>query len=77
MGGGVKRVFGWLILLALIAVGLLCPLMFDSTSASAPTDDPVVISDYQADFTVRPAGKQHAVETLRGEFPSGRPGIVR
>ncbi|MDT5340542.1 MAG: hypothetical protein QOD90_6047, partial [Mycobacterium sp.] len=72
-----KRVFGWLILLALIAVGLFWPLLLESASGAGNAADPVVISDYQADFTVGADGTLNAVETIRGEFPSGRHGIFR
>ena len=47
-----RRVFGWLFLLGLVAVGLLWPLAFNGGSTAAPATDPVVITNYQADFTV-------------------------
>ncbi|MBJ7338585.1 MAG: DUF2207 domain-containing protein, partial [Mycolicibacterium sp.] len=52
-------------------------MLFQSTSASAPADDPVVITDYQADFTVGADGTLNAVEKIEGLFPSGRHGIFR
>ena len=72
-----RRVFGWLILFGLIAVGLLWPLAFNGGSTAAPATDPVVITNYQADFTVADDGTLDAVETITGEFPSGRHGIFR
>ena len=72
-----KRIFGWLVLAILIAAGLLWPLAFGSVGASVAADDPVVISDYRADFTVAADGRLNAVETIRGEFPSGRHGLFR
>ncbi|TQR84631.1 DUF2207 domain-containing protein, partial [Mycobacterium hodleri] len=72
-----KRIFGWLVLVILIAAGLLWPLVFGSVGASVAADDPVVIGDYRADFTVAADGRLNAVETIRGEFPSGRHGLFR
>ena len=72
-----KRAFGWSILLAVIVIGLLWPLLGESATAGTPAADPVVISDYRADFSVSADGTLVAVETIRGEFPSGRHGIFR
>ena len=36
-----------------------------------------MITDYDADFTVSADGTLDAVETITGEFPSGRHGIFR
>ena len=72
-----RRVFGWLFLFGLVAVGLLWPLAFNGGSTAAPATDPVVITNYQADFTVAEDGTLDAVETITGEFPSGRHGIFR
>ena len=72
-----RRAFGWLFLLGLVAVGLLWPLAFNGGSTAAPATDPVVITNYQADFTVAEDGTLDAVETITGEFPSGRHGIFR
>ncbi|MET0475344.1 MAG: DUF2207 domain-containing protein, partial [Mycobacterium sp.] len=72
-----KRVFGWLILLLIIAVGFLWPLILESATAAGPANDPVVISAFDADYTVGSDGTLNAVETIRGEFPSGRHGIFR
>ena len=52
------RVIRWLILLALITFGLLWPLVFSGGSAASDVADPVVFSNYKADFVVnseRPA----------------------
>ena len=40
-------------------------------------DDPVVFSNYKADFVVSADGRLDAVETITGEFPSSRHGIFR
>ncbi|WP_166909589.1 DUF2207 domain-containing protein, partial [Mycobacterium sp. DL440] len=75
-----RRVWSWLFTLALIAFGLLWPLVFTGGSASGPgvgQADPVVITDYRGDFTVGADGRMTAVETITGNFPSGRHGIFR
>ena len=51
-----RRILGWLFLVGLIAIGLLWPTLFQSTSGSDPVADPVIISDYRADFTVAADG---------------------
>ncbi|HZN79258.1 MAG TPA: DUF2207 domain-containing protein [Mycobacterium sp.] len=71
------RVFKWLIPLALIAFGLLWPLVFRGGAQAAEADDPVVFSNYKADFIVDRNGDMNAVETITGEFPGGRHGIFR
>ena len=72
------RAFAWLIPLALIAFGLLWPLVFRGGSASrADIADPVVFSNYRAEFVVDSDGELDAVETITAEFPSGRHGIFR
>ena len=76
-GGDVRRILGWLLLAGLIALGVFWPMLFGSTSGSNPVADPVIISDYRADFTVAADGRLDAVETIRGEFPSDRHGIFR
>ena len=40
-------------------------------------DDPVVFSNYKADFIVNAGGRLDAVETITAEFPSGRHGLFR
>ncbi|MDT5326269.1 MAG: hypothetical protein QOF25_3421, partial [Mycobacterium sp.] len=72
-----RRLFGWLILLGLIAVGLLWPFVLSSAGGAGAASDPVVFSNYRADFTVSEDGTLDAVETITGEFPSGRHGIFR
>ncbi|OMC05942.1 hypothetical protein A5733_18570, partial [Mycobacterium sp. NS-7484] len=73
-----RRMWSWLFTLALIAFGLLWPLVFTGGSASGPgAADPVVITDYRGDFTVDADGRLSAVETITGDFPSGRHGIFR
>ncbi|OCB13056.1 hypothetical protein A5717_15265, partial [Mycolicibacterium porcinum] len=74
-----RRVCSWLFTLALIAFGLLWPLLFtgSGSGAAAGPADPVVITDYRADFTVDADGRMAAVETVTGEFPGGRHGIFR
>src|SRR5919204_7049846 len=72
-----RRVFKWLIPLALIAIGLLWPLVFRGGSQASDVDDPVVFSNYKADFVVDANGDMDAVETITAEFPGGRHGIFR
>lgn len=72
-----RRILGWLTLLGLIAIGLLWPLVFRGGSTAAPADDPVLISDYTAEYTVGADGDLSAVETITGEFPADRHGIFR
>ena len=72
-----RRVFLSLIPLALITFGLLWPLVFQGGSAASNVDDPVVFSNYKADFVVNKDGRLDAVETITAEFPGGRHGIFR
>ena len=72
-----RRLFGWLFLLALIAIGLLWPHVLSSGGGPSTGSDPVVFSNYEAEFTVAQDGTLDAVETITGEFPSGRHGIFR
>ncbi len=71
------RVIRWLIPLALITFGLLWPLVFSGGSEASDVSDPVVFSNYRADFVVNSDGRLDAVETITAEFPSGRHGIFR
>jgi Predicted membrane protein (DUF2207)/LemA family len=72
-----RRYFGWLILFLLTAVGLLWPLVLGSGSSAGTTTDPVVLTDYHVDYVVNAEGRLDAVETITGDFPSGRHGIFR
>ena len=72
-----RRYIGWLILFLLTAVGLLWPLVLSSASSAGTSSDPVVITDYRVDYTVNADGRLDAVETITGDFPSGRHGIFR
>ena len=72
-----RRAFAWLIPLALIMIGLLWPLVFRGGSQAGPADDPVVFSNYRAEFVVDSDGQLDAVETITAEFPSSRHGIFR
>ena len=63
--------------MALIAVGVLWPLVFRPGAEASDASDPVVFSNYDADFTVSEDGRLDAVETITGEFPSGRHGIFK
>ncbi|HEY6650478.1 MAG TPA: DUF2207 domain-containing protein, partial [Mycobacterium sp.] len=72
------RAFKWLIPLALITFGLLWPLVFGGGEAEASdVYDPVVFTNYKADFVVNSDGQLDAVETITAEFPSGRHGIFQ
>ena len=56
-----RRVIGWAITLALIVIGLLWPLVFKGHHEELPADDPVVFSNYRADFVVNADGGLDAV----------------
>lgn len=71
------RLFKWLIPLALITFGLLWPLVFRGGAEASEAADPVVFSNYRADFVVGGDGQLDAVETITAEFPGGRHGIFR
>ncbi|WP_179470904.1 DUF2207 domain-containing protein, partial [Mycolicibacterium vinylchloridicum] len=71
------RVIGTSITLLLITIGLLWPLVFTGSSQGSPPSDPVVITDYHAEFVVDANGRLDATEIITGEFPSGRHGIFR
>ena len=71
------RVIRSLILLALIMSGLLWPLAFRGAATASDIDDPVVFTDYKANFVVNNQGRLDAVETITADFPEGRHGIFR
>jgi predicted membrane protein DUF2207 len=71
------RLFKWLIPLALIGFGVLWPLVFRGGAETSNVSDPVVFSNYRADYVVGRDGQLDAVETITAEFPSGRHGIFR
>src|SRR4051794_30787901 len=73
MGRGIR----WLIALALITFGLLWPLVVSGGSEASAVSDPVVFSNYKADFVVNSVGQLDAVETITAEFPGGRHGLFR
>nr|WP_207384032.1 DUF2207 domain-containing protein [Mycolicibacterium komanii] len=61
-----------------LAFGVLWPVIFTGgDSDAAPAADPVVITDYDADFVVGADGRLEAVETITASFPGGRHGIFR
>ena len=73
-----RRVIGWSIPLVLIMIGLLWPLVFTGGgNQELPADDPVVFSNFKADFRVNADGSMDAVETITAEFPSGRHGLFQ
>ncbi|WP_131809896.1 DUF2207 domain-containing protein, partial [Mycolicibacterium elephantis] len=73
-----RRLLLLLIPLVLITFGLLSPLVFDAvTQEAADISDPVVISEYRANFAVTADGRLDAAETITAEFPSGRHGLFR
>ncbi|MCB0923256.1 MAG: DUF2207 domain-containing protein, partial [Mycobacterium sp.] len=65
-----------LIPIVMISFGLLWPAIGDSSGDGA-VSDPVVFSEYRADFAVDADGLMRATETITAEFPSGRHGIFR
>ena len=72
-----RRVFLALIPLALIAVGVLWPLVIRPGAEASDASDPVVFSNYDVDFIVSAGGRLDAVETITAEFPSGRHGLFK
>ncbi|MGI9161594.1 MAG: DUF2207 domain-containing protein, partial [Mycobacterium sp.] len=67
-----------LIPVLLCAIGLLWPVLFSSLAqGGTAVADPVVFSDFRADFVVGRDGMMQATETITAEFPSGRHGIFR
>ena len=72
-----RRVFLMLIPLALIAVGVLWPVIVRPSSEASNADDPVVFSNYDVDLIVSAGGRLDAVETITAEFPSGRHGLFK
>ncbi|MGE2725033.1 DUF2207 domain-containing protein [Mycolicibacterium pulveris] len=73
-----RRLLLVLIFLGLITFGVLSPRLFDSWSSQvSDAEDPVVFSEFRADFTVTADGRLDAVETITAEFPSGRHGLFR
>ncbi|MGV0803517.1 DUF2207 domain-containing protein, partial [Mycolicibacterium elephantis] len=53
-------------------------MVFDAvTQESTDISDPVVISEYRANFAVTADGRLDAAETITAEFPSGRHGLFR
>jgi uncharacterized membrane protein YgcG len=74
---GMRRLILWLITLVLLAFGVLWPLVFTGGSEASDVDDPVVFTNYEADYTVDRDGRLEAVETITAEFPGGRHGIFR
>ena len=73
----IGRVVRWLAAAALIAAGLLWPLLAARAPNAGSDYDPVRFSKYEADFVVDSNGRLDAVETITAEFPSGRHGIFR
>ncbi|OBI76051.1 DUF2207 domain-containing protein [Mycobacterium sp. E740] len=73
-----RRFFAWSIALVLLAFGVLWPVVFSGGGSQAsPADDPVVITDYKADFVVDENGRLDAVETITTNFPGDRHGLFR
>ena len=48
-----------------------------SSQSSSPPDDPVVITNFRAEFVVDRDGRMEATETITGDFPGDRHGIFR
>ena len=61
---GFGRVIAWSISSLLIVVGLLWPVLFSFTPNAGPVSDPVVITDYRADFAVARDGRLTATEVI-------------
>src|SRR6476619_1311278 len=72
-----RRIIGWSIPLVLIMIGLLWPLVLKGGHEEQPADDPVVFSNFKADFSVNADGSMDAVETITADFPGGRHGLFQ
>ncbi|MGZ8714896.1 MAG: DUF2207 domain-containing protein, partial [Mycobacterium sp.] len=72
-----RRFFLMLIPLALIAVGVLWPVVIRPSTEASDADDPVVFSNYDVDLIVSAGGRLDAVEKITAEFPSGRHGLFK
>ena len=68
-----RRVFLALIPLALIAVGVLWPLVIRPGAEASDASDPVVFSNYDVDFIVSEGGRLDAVETITARVPQRTP----
>ena len=74
---GFGRAIAWSISLLLITIGLLWPVVFSFAPKGGPASDPVVITEYRADFVVGRDGRMEATEVITGDFPGDRHGIFR
>lgn len=74
---GFGRAIAWSISLLLIVIGLLWPVVFSFTPSAGAVYDPVVITNYRADFAVDRDGRMAATEIITGKFPGDRHGIFR
>ena len=68
-----RRFFLMLIPLALIAVGVLWPVVFRPSSEASDADDPVVFSNYDVDLTWTP--DQMPQGPPPGALPPGAPSL--
>ena len=67
----------WPIALLVIGLGVLTPLFITVYAEPADVSDPVVFSEYRADFAVAADGTLDATETITAEFPLWRHGLFR
>ena len=67
----------WPIALLAIGIGVLTPLFISVSSGSTDVSDPVIFSEYRADFVVAADGALDATETITAEFPLWRHGLFR
>ena len=72
-----KRYVMLAIAVLLTVVGFAWPAMFPMSSQGSPPDDPVVITNFRAEFVVDRDGRMEATETITGDFPGDRHGIFR
>lgn len=74
-------IFGRILLLGLLVGFLFVSVWFNSADSEdvSPGSDPVIITDYTADFTLGADGTLQATERITAEFPAGTPrrGIFR
>lgn len=76
--GWVRWLGVWLMTIPLVALGTLWPLLEnDGPGGGAPSTDPVVFTEYRADYLVDGDGTLWATETITADFPANRHGIFR
>lgn len=66
-----------LVSLVFFAFGVLWPLIFTSESGGVPARDPVIITNYRAEYTVDSNGQLTATEIITARMPAGKNALPR